>query len=244
MHVAATAIVLSVRPHGEHGAVVRALTPDDGVQPGYVRGGRSRALRPVLQPGNLIRGDWRARSEDQLAALTAELVESRAPLFAEPLPAAAIEWLTALTVATLPEGQGYPRLYAALDAVIAAVEAAPAARGWAGLVARYELLLLAELGFGLALDRCVATESRDELAFVSPKSGGAVSRAAAHGYEAKLLPLPPFLVEGGEASDWAGIFDALSITGHFLERDLVTGRAAEALAARSRLIDRLQRASG
>ncbi|PCD01776.1 DNA repair protein RecO [Sphingomonas spermidinifaciens] len=244
MHIDATAIVLSVRAHGEHGAVVRALTPADGVQPGYVRGGRSRALRPVLQPGNLVRGDWRARADSQLAALTVELIESRAPLFAEALPAGAIEWLTALTVATLPEGQGYPRLYAALDAVIAAVEAAPAARGWAGLVARYELLLLAELGFGLALDQCAATGSREDLAFVSPKSGAAVSRGAAHGYEARLFPLPPFLVAGGEAPDWPAIFGALAITGHFLERDLVTGRAVEALAARARLIDRLRRAAG
>ncbi|WP_315760586.1 DNA repair protein RecO [Sphingomonas sp. Y38-1Y] len=244
MHIAATAIVLSVRPHGEHGAVVRALTPDDGVQPGYVRGGRSRALRPVLQPGNLIRGDWRARAETQLAALTVELVESRAPLFAEALPAAAIEWLTTLTVATLPEGQPYPRVHAALDAVLAAVEAAPAARGWAGLVARYELLLLAELGFGLALDECVSTGARDDLGFVSPKSGGAVARAAAAGYEARLFPLPPFLREGGGAPGWEAIFDALAITGHFLERDLMTGRAAETLAARTRLIDRLRRAAG
>jgi DNA repair protein RecO (recombination protein O) len=136
MHILAPAIVLSVRAHGEHGAVVRALTREDGVQPGYVRGGRSRALRPVLQPGNLISGEWRARTETQLAALTVELTESRAPLYAEALPAAAIEWLTALTVATLPEAQPYPRVYDALDAVIAAVEAAPSARGWAGVVAR------------------------------------------------------------------------------------------------------------
>lgn len=244
MHVAATAIVLSVRPHGEHGAVVRALTRDDGVQPGYVRGGRSRALRPVLQPGNLIRGDWRARTDAQLAALTVELVESRAPLFGEPLPAAAIEWLAALTVATLPEGQRYSAIHDALDAVIAAVEAAPAARGWAGLLARYELLLLAELGFGLALDGCVASGSRDDLAFVSPRSGGAVARAAAAGYEARLLPLPHFLRAGGEAPGWDAIFEALAITGHFLERDLLTGRAAETLAARGRLVERLRRAAG
>jgi DNA repair protein RecO (recombination protein O) len=243
MHILAPAIVLSVRAHGEHGAVVRALTREDGVQPGYVRGGRSRALRPVLQPGNLISGEWRARTETQLAALTVELTESRAPLYAEALPAAAIEWLTALTVATLPEAQPYPRVYDALDAVIAAVEAAPSARGWAGLVARYELLLLAELGFGLALDACVVTGARDDLTFVSPKSGGAVSRGAAFGYEARLLPLPRFLVEGGEA-DWDGIFAGLAITGHFLERDLLTGKAAETLAARGRLIERLGKAQG
>jgi DNA repair protein RecO (recombination protein O) len=105
------------------------------------------------------------------------------------------------------------------------------------------LLLLAELGFGLALDACVVTGARDDLTFVSPKSGGAVSRGAAFGYEARLLPLPRFLVEGGEA-DWDGIFAGLAITGHFLERDLLTGKAAETLAARGRLIERLGKAQG
>ncbi|HTG39713.1 DNA repair protein RecO [Sphingomonas sp.] len=244
MHILSPAIVLSVRAHGEHGAVARALTPEDGVQPGYVRGGRSRALRPVLQPGNRVRGEWRARTDSQLAALTVELVESCAPLYTEPLPAAAIEWVSALTVTTLPEGQPYRTLYDALGAMIAAVAAAPAARGWAGLVARYELLVLAELGFGLALDVCVVTGARVDLSFVSPRSGGAVSRMAANGYEARLMPLPPFLANGGEAPDWPSIFDAFAVTGHFIERDLMTGRAAEALAGRERLLERLRRAAG
>ena len=151
MHVHTLAVVCAVRAHGEHGAVVRALTPADGLLAGYVRGGRSRRLRPVLIPGNTILGDWRARTAEQLPALTAELAESRAALLAEPLPAAAIDWVTALTAAVLPEHQPYPRLHAALDGVLAAVAAAPAARGWAAALVRYELLLLAELGFGLDL---------------------------------------------------------------------------------------------
>lgn len=243
MHFSAPAILLSVRPHGEHGAVARALTRAHGMQAGYVRGGRSRALRPVLQPGNAVIGEWRARVDTQLPALTIELTHSRAPLFAEPLPAAAIEWLAALTVATLPEGQPYQHLYDALAAVIDAVEAAPSARGWASLIARYELLLLAELGFGLSLDECVATGAREELAFVSPRSGGAVSRMAATGYEARLLPLPMFLNRGGDA-EWGDVFAGLAITDHFLSRDLLVGRGADALAARVRLIERLRRASG
>lgn len=241
MHLAAPAIVLAIRAHGEHGAIVRALTPEDGVRPGYVRGGRSRAMRPVLQPANTILGDWRARTADQLPALTAELVHSRAPLHAEPLPAAALEWLTALTAAALPEAQPYPRLHAALSAVLDAVEAAPAARGWAGAMARYELLVLAELGFGLDLIRCVVTGATDEIAFVSPRTGGAVSRGAAHGYEDRLLPLPAFLRDGGEP-DWHDVFAALAITGRFLARDVLVDRRAETLAARERLLDRLHRA--
>lgn len=240
MHVAASAIILSVRPHGEHGAVVRALTPADGVQPGYVRGGRSRQHRPVLQPANIVQGEWRARTEEQLAALTVELIRSRGALHAEPLPAAALDWATALTAAALPDGQPYPRLYEGLSALLDAIEHAPSARGWAAVLARYELLLLAELGFGLDLASCAAG-GEGELAFVSPRSGRAVSRSAATGYEARLFPLPSFLREGGEAG-WPDIFAALSITGHFLERDLLTGRAGEALAARGRLTDRLSRA--
>lgn len=241
MHLVADAIVLSLRVHGEHGAVVRAFTREAGVQPGYVRGGRSRRLRPVLQPANLIRGEWRARTDEQLPQLSVELVHSRAPLHAEPLPAAAIEWLTAVTAATLPEAQPYPRLHDTLSALIDAVEAAPSARGWAAALARYELLLLAELGFGLDLSACVATGETRDLAFVSPKSGGAVGRTAAAGYEARLFALPAFLRDGG-AAEVAEALAGLRITGHFLERDLLHDRRRDVLAARERLIDRLTRA--
>ncbi|MES2097336.1 MAG: recombination protein O N-terminal domain-containing protein [Pseudomonadota bacterium] len=149
MHLRAPALILSVRQHGEHGAIVRCLTHEAGMIAGYVRGGRSRAIRPILQPANLVVGEWRARTDDQLAGLTLELSHSRAPLYAEPLAAAALEWVTALTAVALPEGQPYPRLYAALDGMIGAIEAAPAARGWAVALVRYEQLLLAELGYGL-----------------------------------------------------------------------------------------------
>ncbi len=152
MHLRTEALILAVRQHGEHGAIVRALTAAQGVQPGYVRGGRSRHIRPVLQPANLVLGEWRARTDEQLPGLTVELIHSRAPLYAEPLPAIALEWVTALTATALPEAQPYPRLYAALEGVIGAIEAAPAARGWAVALARYELLLLGELGYGLELD--------------------------------------------------------------------------------------------
>lgn len=149
MHLRVEALILAVRHHGEHGAIVRALTAGHGLQAGYVRGGRSSRIRPILQPANRVIGEWRARNHEQLASLSVELVTSRAPLHAEPLPAAALDWVTALSAAALPEAQPYPRLYAALDGTIAAVAAAPAARGWALALARYELLLLAELGYGL-----------------------------------------------------------------------------------------------
>ena len=241
MHLRAEAIVIAVRAHGEHNAVVRALTRDDGVQPGYVRGGRSRLLRPVLQPANTIAGEWRARTGEQLAALTIEPVHSLAALHGEPLPAAALAWIAALTATVLPEAQPYPRLYDALTAVLDAIEAAPAARGWASALVRYELLLLAELGFGLDLTACVVTGGADDIVFVSPRSGGAVSRGAAYGYEERLFALPLFLTQGG-AADWPDILAGLAITGHFLARDLLTDRRAEPLVARERLVAMLKRA--
>lgn len=241
MHLRASAIILAVRAHGEHGAIVRGFTRDDGVQPGYVRGGHSRRLRPVLQPANTVLGEWRARTGEQLAALTVELVHSRAALHGEALPAGALDWATALTAAALPEALPYPRLHDGLDGLLGAIEAAPSAKGWAAALVRYELLLLAELGFGLDLDRCVATGAEDELVFVSPRSGGAVSRAAATGHEPKLLPLPAFVRDGG-AADWPAVLDGLRLTGHFLARDILVDRRADTLAARERLVERLKRA--
>ncbi|UAK24010.1 DNA repair protein RecO [Sphingomonas nostoxanthinifaciens] len=243
MHIETQAILCAVRGHGEHGAIARALTPADGLRAGYVRGGRSRRLRPILLPGNVIRADFRARTDDQLPALTVELVESRATMLGEPLALAAIDWATALTTTALPESQPYPRLYDALDGMLAAVVAAPSARGWGTALVRYELLLLAELGFGLDLSACVATGAVEGLAFVSPKSGHAVTEAAGAPYAERLLPLPRFLLGGG-AAEWPDILDGLRLTGHFLERDLLVGRAADSLAARERLVDRIRRAAG
>jgi DNA repair protein RecO (recombination protein O) len=240
VQIEAKAIICGVRQHGESGTIVRALTRAHGLLPGYVRGGRGRGMRPVLIPGNQIIGHWRARTADQLPALTADLLETRAPLLAEPLPAAAIEWTTALTVAALPEGQPYPEVHDALDALLSAVALSPAARNWAGALVRYELLLLARLGFGLALDRCVVTGTEGDLAYVSPKSAAAVSVAAAVGYEERLLPLPAFLHDGG-TPDVATALTGLELSGHFLEARLFDKRRPALFAARARLVDRLQR---
>ena len=237
------AIVVSLRAHGEHGAIVRLMTPDHGLQAGYVRGARGRRLRPVLVPGNVVEANLSARTESQLAQMTVELVHSRAPLLTEPLPAAAIDWATALTATALPEAQSYPRLHAALDGLLAAIEAAPSASGWGAALVRYELLLLAELGFGLDLDRCAVTDDTEDLIAVSPRSGRAVSAAEAEPYLGKLLPLPAFLRAGGRA-DWHDILDGLALTGHFLMRDVLTDRSAPVAESRARLVSRLQRAAG
>jgi DNA repair protein RecO (recombination protein O) len=237
------AIVCALRNHGEHGAVVRLMTPDDGLQAAYVRGARGRRMRPVLVPGNQVEARLRARTEEQLAHAEVELTHSRGPLLTEPLPAAAIEWVTALTAAVLPEAQPYPRLYAGLDALLALIEAAPSALGWASSLVRYEMLLLAELGFGLDLERCAVTGSNDDLVAVSPRSGRAVSAAEAEPYSGKLLPLPPFVRAGGAAT-WDEIAQGLDLTGHFLQRDVLTGRSQALGDARSRLVERILRAGG
>lgn len=237
-----SAIICAVRHHGEHGAIVRVMTREAGLVAGYVRGGRSRAMRPVLVPGNRVQAELRARTAEQLAGMTVELTHSIAPLLSEPLPAAAIDWACALTAAALPEDNAYPQLHDALGAVLDAIEAAPAARGWAVALARYELLLLSELGFGLDLSGCTVSGAGPEsLAYVSPKSGAGVSVTGAQGYEARLLRLPRFLLDGG-AAEWPDILDALALTGHFLTRSVLTERRADVLAARERLIDRIKRA--
>lgn len=243
----ADAIVCAVRAHGEHGAILRALTHEAGLIAGYVRGGRSRRLRPILMPGNLVAIELRARTEEQLGGATVELLESRAPLLAEPLATAAIDWVTCLTAATLPENQPYPALYSVLLAVLDAIGVAASARQWALALGRYELLLLAELGFGLDLGECVVTGSTGDIAFVSPKSGGAVSAAAAAGYEKRLLRLPPFMRNDNPDErvpdpTMTDILDFLAITGHFLARDVLDGRNRDLLTVRERLIDRLGRA--
>ena len=243
MNIDTPAIVCALRTHAEHGAVVRLMTPDDGLQAAYVRGARGRRMRPVVVPGNQVQARLRSRTEEQLAHAELELVHSRAPLLSEPLPAAAIDWVTALTATALPEAQPYPRLYAALDALLALIEAAPSALGWASLLVRYELLVLAELGFGLDLDRCAVTGSNDDLVAVSPRSGRAVSATEAEPYSGRLLPLPKFVREGGAAT-WPEIRDGLELSGYFLLRDVLTGRTAGLAEARSRLVDRLLRAGG
>jgi DNA repair protein RecO (recombination protein O) len=237
------AIVCALRNHGEHGAVVRLMTPGEGLVAAYVRGARGRRMRPVLIAGNVVQAQLSARTETQLPQASIELIHSRAPLLTEPLPAAAIEWSTVLTATALPEGQPYPPLFQALEGLLDAIEAAPSASGWGAALVRYELLLLAELGFGLDLERCVVSGSSNDLVAVSPKSGRAVSAAEAAPYAGKLLALPSFVREGGRAS-WEEIAAGLDLTGHFLLRDVLTDRARVIGDARARLTERLRRASG
>lgn len=150
MLIRAPAIVCSVRPHGEHGAIVRVMTADHGLAAAYVAGARGRELRPVLIPGNLIAIEVRARASSQLPSARVELVASRGPWLSEPLPSAGITWACALTASVLPEGHAYPLLHDSLAALLDAICHAPSARGWARVLAGYEALLLREVGYGAA----------------------------------------------------------------------------------------------
>lgn len=243
MRLTTRAIVLALRTHGENGAVVRLMTPAHGMIAAYVRGAKGRRNRPVLVPGNVVSAALSARTDSQLPQAAVELVHSRAPLLSEPLPAAAIDWVTALAATALPEGQPYPAIHSALEGLLDAIEAAPAASGWGAALVRFELLLLAELGFGLDLSQCAVSGSNDELVAVSPRSGRAVSAAEAEPYAGKLLPLPPFVLAGGESS-WADIVDGLQLSGHFVDRDLLTGWTRTIADSRERLVQRLRRAAG
>lgn len=163
MQLRAPAIVCATRPHGETAVIALLLTAESGIVAAYVAGGRGRQLRPVLIPGNTVEADIRSRSETQLPFARVELLQSRGPWLSEPLPAAAIAWVTALTATTLPERQAYPALYDALSALIEAICLAPSARGWAVPLMSYEVLLLRELGYGVPVARPQSGDWREVL---------------------------------------------------------------------------------
>ena len=142
------AIICAARVRGETGSLVHMLTPDHGLIAAFVAGGRGRHLRPVLMPGNAVMAELRSGGGGRTLFARLELTESRAPLLAEPLPAAAIAWVTALTVATLAERHPYPALYAAITGMLDAICHAPSARGWVPGLLLYEALMLRELGYG------------------------------------------------------------------------------------------------
>ncbi len=152
MHIETRSIICGVRHHGEQGAVVRLLTPERGLMVGYVRGARSRTMRPLLIPSNEVSARFSQRSPDQMPSVIVELLVSRGPIMGESLAASGLDWATALAAATLPENHPYPQVFNALDGVIRAIEAAPSARRWAVALVHYEQLILSTLGFGRTAD--------------------------------------------------------------------------------------------
>jgi DNA repair protein RecO (recombination protein O) len=231
-------IFLCAKPLGEANAVAELLTLGHGRHLGLVRGGRSRRVRPLLQPGNLLRVTWRARLSEHLGGFNVELMEAHgARALDDAACLAAIGTLTGLA-RLLPERDPHPEFYAASLEVLRALGDA---RHWPVLLVRWELQLLQELGFGLDLGECAATGSDAELAYVSPRSGRAVSRDAGLPYCNKLLKLPAFLLDDAAGADSADVAAGFALTGHFLERDVLHPHGLAMPMARERLITLLAR---
>jgi DNA repair protein RecO (recombination protein O) len=236
------AIVLSARRHGEANAVLSVLTREHGRHLGLVKGGTSRRQRPMLEIGNHLKVTWRARLDEQLGNFTAEPVGAvSAVLLHDPLKLAALAAACAVADIVLPEREPHEDVYQATALLTEAITGESAE--WPADYVRWELELLTALGFGLDLSKCAVTGDSTDLAFVSPKTGRAVSQAAGRGYADRLLPLPAFLV--GEApSDRSDHLAGLRLTGYFLDRHVLHGPITDKrLETRSRFIDRLAQES-
>lgn len=231
--------LLSVRTHGESAAIIELFTAEHGRHAGVVRGGASRRLAPVLQIGAQLDVTWKARLDEHLGAFTVEPLQSRAAgVLGDRLALAGLNAICALLSFALPEREPHPGLYIASLDLMDGLEVGP---GWVLDYLRWELALLEEMGFGLDLTRCAATGATDDLIYVSPKSGRAVSRAGAGAWASKLLPLPNCLMGQGPASP-ADILAGLQTTGHFLNSRLAPALGDRTLPpARNRLVEILAR---
>ncbi len=230
------------RRHGESNAVVTLFTQARGRHLGLVRGGGGRRHAGTFQLGNLLAARWRARLEEQLGSYVCELVESvAAHVLDDPGRLEALAACMELLDTVLPERHAYPELYAATRALVTNLMAP----SYASDVVRWELGLLMTLGFGLDLTACAATGQLDELAYVSPRTGRAVSRDAGRALSGRLLELPAFLTSPRKAGDIDApdIAAGLVLTGHFLERHLLAPARRVMPPARLRLVDRWSRAA-
>jgi len=236
MHWQDTVIILNARRHGENHVIAEVFASQHGRWRGLVHGGAARARRAWLQPGNLAEAGWRARTAEQLGTLTLEpQAQPAATALSDSLALAALQALVA-ELALCPERAPYPRLYEGARLVL---ENLHAREVFPALLARFELALLAELGFGLDLSRCALTGRQDDLAWVSPRSGRAASRAAGAPWAEKLLPLPAFLLGRDDAPDAAEVAAGLRLTGHFLRQRLLAPAGRDLPAARARLPEML-----
>jgi DNA repair protein RecO (recombination protein O) len=236
-------ILLCVRRHGESSAIIEVLTSRLGRHAGLVRGGAGKTHGPVLQPGAQLSLEWNARLADHLGTFKVDLIRARAAaIMADRDALAALNAVSALIVRLLPEREPNPAIYAATLALVNALGAVE--RSWPARYAAWELTLLDALGFGLDLESCAATGQRDELVYVSPRSGRAVSHAAGAPYAASMLPLPQFLIGGGPPGISPGIGpgigevrEALRLTGYFLKSRVCPAFELDQLpGARTRLV--------
>lgn len=227
------AVVLSSRPHGEGAAIVELFTASHGRHAGVVRGGASRRMAPHLQPGTQIAARWKARLEGHIGALTVEPLRARAGILGDRLALSALNSVCALLHVSLPEREPHAGLWAVTIPLLDQLGVGD----WPTDYLRWEMRLLEDIGFGLDLSRCAVTGSREDLAYVSPRTGRAVGRDAAGEWADKLLPLPPCLLGQGAATA-PELVQGLSVTGHFLTRELQAALNGRPLPdARARLID-------
>ncbi|MFT3690561.1 DNA repair protein RecO [Paenirhodobacter sp.] len=229
--------ILSTRPHGETSVIVDAFTARHGRQAGVVRGGVSRRMAAMLQPGSHVALRWRARLEDHLGSFTVEPLASRAGAMADRMALLGLNAVCAMVGFALPERAPQPGLYAATEPLFDVI--GQAVEGWPLDYLHWEVSLLDELGYGLDLSRCAVTGTRDDLAYVSPRTGRAVSRAGAGDWAPRLLPLPVCLLGQGPAS-WDDIVAGLRLTGHFLAA-FARDHHRRLPEARNRLIDAIAR---
>ncbi|MEO0497483.1 MAG: DNA repair protein RecO [Pseudomonadota bacterium] len=235
-----TGLVLGIRKHGETSVILEAMTRDHGRHLGLVRGGRSRTRQPMLQVGNTLELTWRARLDEHLGTYSAEPgVLRAADVMAHRLSLNLVQTLAA-HLRLLPERDPHRELYDAAHIMLENLES-PVIAG--ALLVRFELRLLEELGFGLDLSKCASTGGNDALAYVSPKTGRAVSASAGEPWHDRLLRLPPFAVPGTSASltEEADVADGLAMTGHFLMRNIYEPRGIEQPMSRVSLQSDLQR---
>ncbi len=231
--------MLGSRSHGEAAVIVTLLTAGHGRHAGFVHGGASSGQRSLWQPGNRLRVAWRGRVAEQLGTFRGELVTAHAArVLDDPLALAGLAAACATLDAALPEREPHPALFEGMTALLGAL----GHEGWPSVYVHLELGLLQELGFGLDLQQCAATGVRDELLYVSPRTGRAVSRAAGEPYRDKLLALPPFLAarQVGTVQEW---LQGLELTGYFLERHVFWPHNKPLPPARQRFIEALQRFS-
>lgn len=231
-------IVLGVKRHGEGNAILELMTHEHGRHFGLVRGGFGSRLKPILQPGNSVNAVWRARLDEHLGNYSVEALRLRAAgFFSLPHAIYGLGHLAAL-MRLLPERDPHPALYESLDAVLGRLDDAATV---GPMVVRFELQLLAELGFGLDLERCVATGVSADLIYVSPKSGGAVSRPAGEPWADKMLRLPAFLRDRDIAPTSPDLTDGFALTGHFLVRHALEPRGLALSDERAHFIAALNR---
>ena len=234
------AFVLSARALGETGAVVEFLTERHGRFAAHVAGAASRRIKPFLQPGARVLASYRARTAENLGSAQIEPIgEGPSALFDDSVALAGLSAAAAVTQGALPEREPHPGAFAAFEALAAAL---PVSDIWPAVFVRFEMGLLEELGFGLDLSRCAATGAVDDLIYVSPKTGRAVSRNAGAPYRERLLALPPFLLSSQRRLSAGDVLAGLMLTGHFLEQFVFAPLNRPLPAARVWLLDRLKSA--